>query len=189
MKRLIVIVALSLLSFGAWAQYSGDVVERSGRYLKVNGEKLSPEAQRALLANVGGVDCNAVWDAASAGKRLGTGLTVGGGLLTAGGLASVLVGLVGDIAGAAVGGIIGSIGGQEGAQQGAEEGAKAGNGFVTGGLIASAAGLGTMAFGISRIVSNARKLNEIVDTCNNGRPSAQLTLGPTPGGVGLVLYF
>ena len=101
----------------------------------------------------------------------------------------MLVGLVGDIAGAAVGGIIGSIGGPEGAQQGAEEGSKAGNGFVTGGLIASAAGLGTMAFGISKIVSNIRKLNEIVDTCNNGRPSAQLTLGPTPGGVGLILYF
>ena len=39
MKKFIVIVALSLLSLGAWAQYSGDVVERSGRYLKVNGEK------------------------------------------------------------------------------------------------------------------------------------------------------
>lgn len=189
MKKIVVILLLSLLPLGAWAQYAGsETVKRAGAHLKVDGATLSAEAQRALLANVGGVDYNAAWAEAVSGRNLGTGLTIGGGVAALGGLAAVMVGLVADVVGAAAGGIIGSIGGQEGAQQGAQEGATAGNGIVTGGLIATGLGVGALAFGIPKLVVNNRKLNDLVGACN-GRPAAQVSLGPTGNGFGLAVNF
>lgn len=205
MKRFVLTLLLAVVSLGAWAQYApgaqsgvqssvqpnvqSGVVKRSGTHLKVDGERMSEAAQAALLADIGGIDYNAAWQQASAGRRLGTGLTVGGSIVMLGGLGAVTVGLLVSVTGAAIGGLAGSIGGQEGAQQGAEAGASAGTPYMTGGLIASGVGLAAMGFGIPKLITSNRKLNKIVDAYNTGSTSAQLTLGPTANGFGLVLSF
>lgn len=190
MRKTIVSLVFMLLSLGAWAQYAqSDALKRSGVHLSLNGETLSPEAQAALLSNIGGTDYTALWEEARSSRALGTGLTIGGGVAALGGLSCVMIGFVGDMTGAAVGGIIGSIGGEKGAKEGAEEGSKAGSGFVTGGLIATCAGLAAMGVGITKIVKSGKKLDGIVSSYNNGNSVTQVTLGPTSNGFGISLMF
>lgn len=59
----------------------------------MNGETLSPEAQAALLSNIGGTDYTAMWEEARSSRALGTGLTIGGGVAALGGLAAMGVGI------------------------------------------------------------------------------------------------
>ena len=79
MRKTIVSLVFMLLSLGAWAQYAqSDALKRSGVHLSLNGETLSPEAQAALLSNIGGTDYTAMWEEARSSRALGTGLTIGG---------------------------------------------------------------------------------------------------------------
>ena len=191
MKKLAVTLIFIVISLGAWAQYAGNgTIRRAGTHIEMDGERLSPDAQAALLANIGGKDYNAVWEHARKGRRTGTGLTIGGGATFLAGGAVGLLGLTTSVLGAAVGGTVGSIGGQEGSQHGAEEGAKAGGPMITAGLIAAGLGIAAAAVGIPMIVSNAKVMDGIVNTCNNGnRPSAQVSFGATDSGIGLALRF
>ncbi|MBR4166287.1 MAG: hypothetical protein IKR44_00485 [Bacteroidales bacterium] len=191
MKKLAVTLIFIFISLGAWAQYAGSgTIRRAGTHIEMDGERLSPDAQAALLANIGGKDYNAVWEHARKGRRTGTGLTIGGGATFLAGGAVGLLGLTTSVLGAAVGGTVGSIGGQEGAQHGAEEGAKAGGPMITAGLIAAGLGLVATGIGIPMIVSNTRMMNGIVNTYNNGnRPSASVSFGATDNGIGLALRF
>ena len=183
-------IALMLLTLGASAQYVDDgIVARAGTRLKVNGVKLSPEDQVALLADIDGIDFNLDWNKAKAGRNTGMALVFGGGALTLAGSVSLMVGLTTSVFGAAMGAVVGSIGGQETAQTAAQAGADAGKGYVTAGLVAAGAGLAATAAGIPMLVVNCRKLNGIVDSCNASRPPAQLTLGPTANGFGLSFEF
>lgn len=59
----------------------------------MNGETLSPEAQAALLSNIGGTDFTAMWEEARSSRALGTGLTIGGGVAALGGLIATCAGL------------------------------------------------------------------------------------------------
>ena len=174
------------MSFGAWGQY----LQRSGTHLKIDGEKLSPEAQTALLADMGALDS---WNAAKAGRGTGIGLTIGGGVAALGGGTLFLVGATASMLGAVVGGTVGAIGGQESAQQGADQGAKAGQPYMTAGLITAGAGVVAMGVGIPLMAVNGKKLGGIVKSYNAGLgpggPSAQLSLGPAPSGLGLTLTF
>lgn len=190
MKKLMIVFLLSLLSIAAWGQnVGGDVVKRAGTHLKVNGEKLSREAQAALLANVGGVDYNAAWDKAKAGRNAGMGLAIGGGVTALAGGFVLIIGATTSVLGAATGAVVGSIGGQETAQQAAGEGAKAGEPLMTGGLIAAAVGAGAVVASIPMLIVNCKKLNQIAGACNAGKPIAQVSLGPTANGVGISVRF
>lgn len=182
---------LMSLSLGAWAQYAvTGTIRRAGTHIKMDGERLSPEAQAALLADIDGRDYNSTWDWAKRGRNTGLGLVIGGGIVTLGGSVVTLIGLTTSVIGAAVGGTVGSIGGQDSARHGAEEGAKAGNTLTVGGLITTGAGIAATAIGIPMIVKNNRTLNEIVNTYNNGgQHSVQLDFGPTGNGIGLALVF
>ena len=185
------ILMLLLLSLGAaWAQYNGTgTIKRVGATITVDGEKLTPEEQAALLANINGMDYNLAWQKAKAGRSTGMWLTIGGGVALLGGGVATLMGLTVSLAGATVGAIAGSIGGEQGAQQGAQQGATAGKPLATGGAIAAGTGVVAMVAGIPTLISNNKKLNEIVGACNNGRSGAQLSLAPTGNGLGLVLNF
>jgi hypothetical protein len=190
MKRIIVMVALMLLSVGAWAQYAGTgAAKRAGTHIKVDGVKLSREEQAALLSDIGGTDYNPAWQKAKAGRNAGMGLTIGGGAVALGGGAVVLLGLTTSIIGGAAGAIVGSIGGEEGAQQGAQAGVAAGEPYINGGLIATGVGLAAMGAGIPLLAVNCKRLNNIVKDYNGERPEAQLSLGPTGNGLGLTLSF
>ena len=191
MRRFIVVIMLMFLSLGAWAQYAGTgAIRRVGTHIEMNGERLSPEAQSALLANIGGKDYNSDWDKARKGRNTGVGLVVGGGTATILGGGVLVLGAATSLIGATIGGTVGSIGGQEGAQKGAEEGASAEGPIMTAGLITAGLGLVATVVGIPMITSNNKILNGIVNTYNNGgRPSAQLNFGPTYNGIGLALVF
>ena len=94
MRKTIVSLVFMLLSLGAWAQYAqSDAFKRSGVHLSLNGETLSPEAQAALLSNIGGTDYTAMWEEARSSRALGTGLTIGGGVAALGGLIATCAGL------------------------------------------------------------------------------------------------
>ena len=189
MKRILFTLLLMLLSIGAWAQYTGtDAIKRAGTHIKVNGERLSQEAQAALLADIGGQDYNAAWEKASKGRNTGMGLAIGGGVATLCGGAVTFLGLTTSVFGAIVGGAVGSIGGQESAQQAANEGASAGKPYTTAGLITSGLGIAAAAVGIPMISKNNKTLNGIVNKYNN-RTTAQVCVGSTENGIGLALVF
>ncbi len=83
MRRIIVAVTLLLLSLGAWAQYAdAGFIKRVGTHIEMDGERLSPQDQAALLADIGGHDFNAEWERARKGRN--TVITSGVGLVTAG---------------------------------------------------------------------------------------------------------
>lgn len=188
MKRLIVSLLLLLMSLGAWAQFAGEL-HRSGTRLKLDGEKLSREAQAVFLSEIGCLDS---WNKAKSGRNTGIGLTVGGGTAAVGGSLLFLVGATASMLGAVVGGAVGSIGGEESAQQGAENGAKAGEPYMTAGLITAGAGIAAVGVGIPLMAVNGKKLSRIVDAYNAGNgdgPTAQLSLGPAPYGFGLTIRF
>ena len=190
MKKTVMILMLMLLSLGAWAQYAGTgVVKRSGTRIKVDGVKLSREEQAALLSDIGGTDYNPAWQKAKSGRNTGIGLTIGGGIVTLAGGTAFMVGLIASTIGAGVGAVVGSIGGEETAQEAAQQGATAGEPYIDGGLIAAGAGLAAMGAGIPLMIVNGKRLGNIVKTCNNDRSEAQLSLGPTGNGFGLVLNF
>ena len=190
MKKVILLLTLLLLPLGVRAQYANPgTVKRAGTHLKVDGEKLSPEAQVALLSDINGTDCNPAWDKASSGRNTGLGLTIGGGVALLGGGALVVVGLTASVFGAAAGAVIGSIGGQDTAQEAANEGASAGVPYTNAGLITAGVGIAAMGVGIPLMITNTRKLNRIVDACNDGRSTSEIILGPTPNGIGIALRF
>ena len=119
MRRFIVVIMLVFLSLGAWAQYAvTGAIRRVGTHIEMNGERLSHEAQAALLADIGGNDYNPEWERARKGRRTGVGLVVGGGTATILGGGVLVLGATTSVIGAAIGGTVGSIGGQEGAQKG-----------------------------------------------------------------------
>lgn len=190
MKRFIVVSMLIFLSLGAWAQYSGtSPVRRAGTHIKIDGERLSPQDQAALLADIDGQDYNEAWDKARKGRNTGMGLTIGGGVAAVCGGVVTVLGLTTSIFGAIVGGTVGSIGGQESAQQAADEGASAGKPFITAGMITSGLGIAAAAVGIPMLVSNNKTLNGIVNKYNGSKTTAQVSVGPTRNGIGLALVF
>lgn len=169
MRKVIVMFALLFLSVGAWAQYAGSgTIRRVGSHIEMDGERLSPEEQTALLADIDGQDYNAMWQQARKGRNTGLGLVIGGGVAVLGGGVSLLIGATASVIGAAVGGTVGSLGGQENARHGAEEGARAGKPLITAGLITAGLGIVSTGVGIPLIVKSNKKLSGIVDTYNNG---------------------
>ena len=169
MRKVIVMFVLLFLSVGAWAQYAGSgTIRRVGSHIEMDGERLSPEARTALLADICGQDFNPVWEKARKGRNTGLGLVIGGGVAVIGGGASLLIGATASVIGAAVGGTVGSIGGQESSQHGAEEGARAGKPLITAGLITAGLGIVSAGVGIPLLVKSNKTLSGVVDTYNNG---------------------
>lgn len=169
MRKVIVVFVLLFLSVGAWAQYAGGgVIRRVGSHIEMDGERLSPEAQATLLADIDGQDYNSIWQQTRKGRNTGLGLVIGGGVAVLGGGVSLLIGATASVIGAAVGGTVGSLGGQENARHGAEEGARAGKPLITAGLITAGLGIVSTGVGIPLIVKSNKKLSGIVDTYNNG---------------------
>ena len=187
------LLVLLLVSFVARAQYAdtgAGALKRAGTHLKMDGVKLSREAQAALLSDINGIDFNEAWNKAKSGRNAGVWLIIGGHVVAIGGASLATLGVTANLYGALVGAMIGAIvGGEDTAQQAADAGATAGNEYVTAGLITGGIGLAAVAAGIPMIIVNSKKLNGIVDEYNNGGPGVQLSLGPTPNGFGLSVRF
>ena len=187
------LLVLLLVSFVARAQYAdtdAGVLKRSGTHLKMDGVKLSREAQAALLADIDGIDYNKAWNKAKSGRNAGVWLIIGGHVVAIGGVSLATLGVTASLYGALIGAMVGAIvGGEETAQQAADAGATAGDGYIKAGLITGGVGLAAVAAGIPMVIVNSKKLNGIVDDYNAGGPGAQVSLGPTTNGFGLSVRF
>lgn len=183
-------VLIALLFMVATVAAAQTPYKRSGNGIEIDGEKLSEAQMQELLSDVNGTDIYGYWNKEASSRKLGTGLAIGGGVLTAAGLASALLGGVTSLLGAATGAVVGSVGGQEGASSGASQGAKAGKPFAVAGLVAAAAGLGTLTGGIVLISKSNKRLDGLVDLCNSASGGdIQVMVGPAPSGIGLCMNF
>ena len=188
MKKFILLFLL-LAGTQAFAQYVPEwhqgELKKKGTVLALQGEKLDKATTQAILDQVGGPEMVAAWDKYRKERGWGIGLTAGGYTLAAAGFCFggvyVLAGVVGTI--------FVAIGGQEAVDKmWADLGPKV--------QIGGAAMLTGLAVGTTGVVllcvgnGNMKKLARTCDAAGlEPLPTAQLTFGPTPSGVGLALRF
>ena len=188
MKKFILLFLL-LAGTQAFAQYVPEwhqgELKKKGTVLALQGEKLDKATTQAILDQVGGPEMVAAWDKYRKERGWGIGLTAGGYTLAAAGFCFggvyVLAGVVGTI--------FVAIGGQEAVDKmWADLGPKV--------QIGGAAMLTGLAVGTTGVVllcvgnGNMKKLARTCDAAGlEPSPTAQLTFGPTPSGVGLALRF
>lgn len=188
MKKFILLFLL-LAGTQAFAQYVPEwhqgELKKKGTVLALQGEKLDKATTQAILDQVGGPEMVAAWDKYRKERGWGIGLTAGGYTLAAAGFCFggvyVLAGVVGTI--------FVALGGQEAVDKmWADLGPKV--------QIGGAAMLTGLAVGTTGVVllcvgnGNMKKLARTCDAAGlEPLPTAQLTFGPTPSGVGLALRF
>jgi hypothetical protein len=185
-------MALFLFSLPAAAQYlpewhQGDLSKKGAR-IAVQGEKLSRDTTLLLLNSVGGDEMVERWEKYTKQRGWGIGLTSGGYTLAAAGLCYggvyFLAGLVASI--------FVAFGGQEAIDQlWSEMGPR-----VYVGAAATVGGLAVGTTGAVLLGTANKKMKNMVGTCNEAgtpvpgtAPTPELTFGPAPSGVGLVLHF
>ena len=182
MKQLFFTLLFLALTFSSQAQ----IAKRSHSRIKVNGTVLSEQEKTRLLSDINGIDYNEAWKRAASGRKVGTGLTIGGAIATGVGLITFAGGIVITSIGAVVGGTAGAIAGQ--AQEGAQQGAQAGAPYITAGAIVGGAGVIALGTGIPLLIVNNKKMNRILDQYNSTQ-AVQVTFGPTASGIGLCMSF
>ena len=188
MKKFILLFLL-LAGTQAFAQYVPEwhqgELKKKGTVLALQGEKLDKATTQAILDQVGGPEMVAAWDKYRKERGWGIGLTAGGYTLAAAGFCFggvyVLAGVVGTI--------FVAIGGQEAVDKmWADLGPK-----VQIGGAAMLAGLAVGTTGVVLLCVGNGNMKKLARTCDAAGleplPTAQLTFGPTPSGVGLALRF
>ncbi len=194
MKRILVLLSALLWAASAFAQYvpewyQGDL-KKKGTVLALQGEKLDRETTAAILNQVGGPEMVAAWDKYRKERGWGIGLTSGGYTLAVAGFCYggvyILAGVVGTI--------FVAIGGQEAVDKmWADLGPRVQIGGIAmfSGLAIGTTGVVLLCVGNSNMRKTARLCNEAGLPVPEPliTPTAELTLGPTPSGVGLALRF
>ena len=188
MKKFILLFLL-LAGTQAFAQYVPEwhqgELKKKGTVLALQGEKLDKATTQAILDQVGGPEMVAAWDKYRKERGWGIGLTAGGYTLAAAGFCFggvyVLAGVVGTI--------FVAIGGQEAVDKmWADLGPK-----VQIGGAAMLTGLAVGTTGVVLLCVGNGNMKKLARTCDAAGlepiPTAQLTFGPTPSGVGLALRF
>ena len=187
MKRVLVLLLALLWATSAFAQYAvewhqGDL-KKKGTVLALQGEKLDRETTEAILNQVGGPEMVDAWNKYRRERGWGIGLTSGGYTLAAAGFCYggiyILAGVIGTIFAAPFG----------------EEAVnKMWADLETNVQVGGIAMLSGLAIGTTGVVllcvgnGNMRKLAKTCDAAGF-EPLVELTLGPTPSGVGLALRF
>ena len=194
MKRLLVLLSALLWAASAFAQYvpewyQGDL-KKKGTVLAIQGEKLDRETTAAILNQVGGPDMVAAWDKYRKERGWGIGLTSGGYTLAVAGFCYGGVYFIGGIFAS----MFAAIGGQEAVDKVWEDlGPK-----VTIGGVAMFTGLAVGTTGVVLLCVGNGNMRKAARVCNEAglpvpeplvTPTAELTFGPTPSGVGLALRF
>ena len=190
MKKMVLSILLVLLAFQANAQYVREgYLERSRSHLELDGRRLSKAEQELLLSDICGYDYNRDWDVAKSLKMLFKAETILGGVVTLGGLTGCFTYSVLYTTDAIAGGFARDPEGTKKTiaekRQGIRESA-----------LVTIVGMAMLGSGIPLMVNQNRKMNNIVQYYNGEElpnppryPSAQLTLGPTPSGIGLAIHF
>lgn len=178
------------------------VIEKSGRWIKVDGEKLGKEASLAYISDNFGADASARWVHHSKIRNAGMITAISGGAVAgiSGGLciAYFVGGAVGKGFEGAIGGILGAIGG--GTSGTAEGGTTAGGASGTDELLGAASALGITCV-VSSVVActgivllcvgdiNLKKMVKGFNVAQVGGVPVKLSLGPQNCGFGLALKF
>lgn len=178
------------------------VIEKSGRWIKVDGEKLGKEASLAYISDNFGADASARWVHNSKIRNAGMITAISGGAVAgiSGGLciAYFVGGAVGKGFEGVIGGIFGVIGG--GTSGTAEGGTTAGGASGTDELLGVASALGitcivsSVAFCTGIVLlcvgdTNLKKMVKGFNVAQVGGVPVQLSLGPQSCGFGLALKF
>lgn len=171
MKKIIMIIFAMALT--ASAQYSDSHLIVKNGHIYAGGLKLSDDQAAACFRDIYGTDRSGDYIKYARGYRSGLGMTIGGGTaflagagVSAAGFAKILMKGIGkeDFRRAQTMTIASS--------------------FVTVG------GAVVMLVGIPKITKNTARLNSLTAYHNAGRSrSAEVTLGPTSGGIGFALNF
>ena len=178
------------------------VIEKSGRWIKVDGEKLGKEASLAYISDNFGADASAKWVHYSKIRNAGMITAISGGAVAgiSGGLclAYFVGGAIGKGFEGVAGGILGAVG--RGASGTTEGGTTAGGASGTDKLFGAASALGITCIlssvacctGIVLLCVGDTKLKKMVKGFNVAQVvgvPVQLSLGPQSCGVGLALKF
>ena len=178
------------------------VIEKSGRWIKVDGEKLGKEASLAYISDNFGADASAKWVHYSKIRNAGMITAISGGAVAgiSGGLclAYFVGGALGKGFEGVVGGILGAVG--RGASGTTEGGTTAGGASGTDKLFGAASALGITCIvssvacctGIVLLCVGDTKLKKMVKGFNVAQVvgvPVQPSLGPQSGGFGLALKF
>ena len=189
MKRVLVLLLALLWATSAFAQYAvewhqGDL-KKKGTVLALQGEKLDRETTEAILNQVGGPEMVDAWNKYRRERGWGIGLTSGGYTLAAAGFCYggiyILAGVIGTIFAAPFG--------EEAVNKmwtDLETNVQVGGIAMLSGLAIGTTGVVLLCVGNGNMRKTARLCNEA------GLPpitEVELTLGPTPSGVGLALHF
>lgn len=184
--------------------YASDpvVIEKSGRWIKVDGEKLGKEASLAYISDNFGADASARWVHNSKIRNAGMITAISGGAVAgiSGGLciAYFVGGAVGKGFEGVIGGFFGAIGG--GTSGTAEGGTTAGGASGTDELLGAASALGITCI-VSSVAcctgivllcvgdTNLKKMVKGFNVAQVGGVPVQLSLGPQSCGFGLALKF
>lgn len=184
--------------------YASDpvVIEKSGRWIKVDGEKLGKEASLAYISDNFGADVSSKWIHNSKIRNAGMITAISGGAVAgiSGGLciAYFVGGAVGKGFEGVIGGIFGAIGG--GTSGTAEGGTTAGGASGTDELLGAASALGITCI-VSSVAcctgivllcvgdTNLKKMVKGFNVAQVGGVPVQLSLGPQSCGFGLALKF
>lgn len=178
------------------------VIEKSGRWIKVDGEKLGKEASLAYISDNFGADASAKWVHYSKIRNAGMITAISGGAVAgiSGGLclAYFVGGAIGKGFEGVAGGILGAVG--RGTSGTTEGGTTAGGASGTDKLFGAASALGITCIvssvacctGIVLLCVGDTKLKKMVKGFNVAQVvgvPVQLSLGPQSCGVGLALKF
>lgn len=184
--------------------YASDpvVIEKSGRWIKVDGEKLGKEASLAYISDNFGADASARWVHNSKIRNAGMITAISGGAVAgiSGGLciAYFVGGAVGKGFEGVIGGIFRAIGG--GTSGTTEGGTTAGGASGTDELLRAASALGITCI-VSSVAcctgvvllcvgdTNLKKMVKGFNVVQVGGVPVQLSLGPQSCGFGLALKF
>ena len=194
MKRFLVLLSALLWAASAFAQYVPEWyqgnLKKKGTVLALQGEKLDRETTAAILNQVGGPEMVAAWDKYRKERGWGIGLTSGGYTLAVAGFCYGGVYFIGGIFAS----MFAAIGGQEAVDKVWEDlGPK-----VTIGGVAMFTGLAVGTTGVVLLCVGNGNMRKAARVCNEAglpvpeplvTPTAELTFGPTPSGVGLALRF
>lgn len=178
------------------------VIEKSGRWIKVDGEKLGKEASLAYISDNFGADVSSKWIHNAKIRNAGMITAISGATVASVGGALCLVYTVGGAAGkgfeGAIGGFVGAVGG--GTSGTTDGGTTTGSASETDKLFDRASAFGVVCIvgsvaactGIVLLCvgdTNLRKMVKGFNVAQVGGVPVQLSLGPQSCGFGLALKF
>ena len=205
MKRLFWILALTMMSVAAHAQFINPgipdgALKRKGGVMKTldkeNKVKLTPEQVAYVLSDIDGVDYNDEWNELNRNRKKGVGLIVGGSIAAGTGavvfLGAALVEVIVLVLGAPLAAMDES--GESMEKFEADLNRQFAPWYIGSGIVAGA-GTACLIAGIPTTVKYGKKMNAIVNHYNESHapaaslPEVTLNFGRTANGDGLTLNF